>query len=306
MDAAQVVVAVAVAVTALDAISYAARGPSVLRSIYRSTPRGRRSRLFKELAKLAPGIQIGYVTEVLGEPAFKNLVGQYTEYIYAKPDCYVQVLADDSDSIVLFAVTAGSEHFHIPTWVSHARWSPRPQVADARLGKFTFNEVAGVDNARQGMSGWLGARRFNYLEVFYFGNPGNYLTYLLGVNDAGWVWRKDLLRRMKDGFGDYMLGIGTMALPETEGGEEVMDGPDWEDTRSSIASWLQRPETVEWREIHPNTFAVAGPNFNVGEQARKGQLPVGPNADQVRLLPSTESEWQWNGRSFMRRRAGTA
>ena len=284
MDFAQIAVAVAIAVTALDAISYAARGPSIIRAIYRATPLGRRRRLYKELAKLAPGIQIGYVTEVLGEPAFRNSVGQYTEYVYAKPDCYVQLLADDFESIVLYAVTGRNANFHIPTWITHARWSPRPQVADSRLGKFTFNEVAGTDSPPQGISGWLGARRFGYLEAFSYGNPGNYLTYLLGVNDAGWVWRKDLLGKMKAGFGDYMFGLGTMTLKKDHESSDV--DADWDEMRSSIVLWLQRPESVVWREIHPNTFAVAGPGFNVGEQARSGHLPVGPNADQVRLLPT--------------------
>lgn len=161
MDLAQVAVAVAIAVTALDAISYAARGPSILRAIYRSTPAGRRRHLYRELARLAPGIQIGYVTEALGEPAFKNSVGRYMEYIYAKPDCYVQVLADDSESIVLFAVTACNEKFLCPTWITHARWTPRPNVANPRLGKFTFNEVSAAGVTPQGISGGLGTCREN-------------------------------------------------------------------------------------------------------------------------------------------------
>lgn len=280
MDLAEIAVAVAVAVTALDAISYAARGPSIIRAIWRATPAGRRRHLYKELARLAPGVQTGYLTEVLGEPAFRNSVGQYTEYIYAKPDCYVQVLADESEAIALFSVTARSEKFHCPTWITKARWTPRPTVSNSRLGKFSFNEVSSSGTAPQGISGWLGARRFGYVEAFYFGNPGNYLTYLLGVNDAGWVWRTDLLGKMKDGFGDYMVSLGTLAQEQQHEVEEST----WDD--DAIGAWRQRSQTVVWREIQPNTFAVAGPNFDVGEQARGGQLPVGPNADQVRLLPT--------------------
>lgn len=84
---------------------------------------------------------------------------------------------------------------------------------------------------------------------------------------------------MKDGFGDYMLNIGTLAQEEPGSAQ----GTSWGD--GGITSWLERSQSVVWREIQPNTFAVAGPNFDVGKQARNGLLPVGPNADKVRLLP---------------------
>ena len=51
------------------------------------------------------------------------------------------------------------------------------------MNKTTFLEVDG--NPRCLFS--LGARRFYYFEGYYEANPGNYQSFYIGVNDAGYI-----------------------------------------------------------------------------------------------------------------------
>lgn len=34
-------------------------------------------------------------------------------------------------------------------------------------------------------AGWVGAHSWHYFETYYFGNPGNYQTFVYSINDAG-------------------------------------------------------------------------------------------------------------------------
>ncbi|TJZ95183.1 ETEC_3214 domain-containing protein [Actinacidiphila oryziradicis] len=52
------------------------------------------------------------------------------------------------------------------------------------LGKSTLTDVsAGI--AQQDSYAAVGARRFAYAETHYFGNPGGYRTWAVGVSDSG-------------------------------------------------------------------------------------------------------------------------
>ncbi|MEU4100668.1 ETEC_3214 domain-containing protein [Streptomyces tanashiensis] len=66
-----------------------------------------------------------------------------------------------------------------------SRWfRPRLLIGDTlvKLGKTRISALKEPDQ----FWSWLGARRFTYIESFYFGNPGGYRTWYVGVNDIGY------------------------------------------------------------------------------------------------------------------------
>lgn len=286
MDLVTVGIIAAILVAVLDLLAFVTQGPSIARYFYALTPFGRRRTLYKDLAKIAPGMQVGYTTRVLGEPELKNDKGRYQEFVYDKKDCFVQVVTGESDAILLLSVTARNAKFHPPTWVTRARWSPRPDPEDSRLGNFGFDEIATPDDPPNGISGWCGARRFGYIESYYYGNPGNYQTFLMALNDAGHVLEtRGSLSQVSTLFlkpvelGDLLW---VDRAPRAINDPQPEEPPDqWEE----IQVFVSRPEIQSWRRMKPNTYAVTGPNVVIADLLHAG-FSVGPNSDQVRLLPS--------------------
>jgi hypothetical protein len=72
VDLVTVGIIAAILVAVLDILAFVTQGPSIARYVYALTPFGRRRTLYKDLAKIAPGMQVGYATRVLGEPELKN------------------------------------------------------------------------------------------------------------------------------------------------------------------------------------------------------------------------------------------
>ena len=285
MDLVTVGIIAAILVAVLDTLVFVRQGPSIARFFYMLTPFGRRRTLYKDLAKIAPGMQVGYATRVLGEPELRNMKGAYQEFVYDKKDCYVQAVIGESNAILLLSVTARDSRFHPPTWVTRARWSPRPDPTDSRLGRFGFDEIASPDRPPDGVSGWCGARRYGYIESYYYGNPGNYQTFLLALNDAGHVWGMDSLGQISRLFlkpvelGD-LLWVDRRPRPINV--RKPKEPPDqWE----AIQDFLSQSDIQTWRQMKPNTHAVTAPNVVIANLLHAGLL-VGPDSDQVRLLSS--------------------
>lgn len=158
---------------------------------------GKRRRLIRAYRRMAPYVRHDYVTELFGEPAWehKQTVRKYGGAIREdEPEAgltdveltvrtwplgllgYLVTWCNKHDEILMYSLTTRSRLFR-----------PRISVGPYRitLGRTPLASLPTSDP--DGTRPWheLGARRFSYAEQHYFGNPGGYLHWVVGVSDAG-------------------------------------------------------------------------------------------------------------------------
>ena len=231
-----------------------------VRRIYRQTT-GSRATLVRQLGKLSCGIRSEFVDTIFGSPRFARTKGDLTERVYETPHAYVQTVADSDGSIAWWAVTTIDKRFRPrftlpPMTLDGQQWS-------VQLGRTRFAQLEEPRLIRW----FVGARRFWYAETYYFGNPGNYLTYVASHSDLGGVG--DL------GF-DGLHGLRSHARGKLSSGELIIECPQ-ELTTTLAPMVLVRQSTVI------NTFGVGNINIDL----KDFRWTLGADSDQVRLLHST-------------------
>ncbi|MFD7980196.1 ETEC_3214 domain-containing protein [Streptomyces sp. NPDC059071] len=153
---------------------------------------GRRRHLIRQLRKIAPRVRDDYVIELIGEPTWMETITctrrkiteseetpdeeretDLTKRTWKLGSLGYLVTWSHDDAVAIYGITTTSWWFRPRMLVGGTR---------IRLGKTTFSAL---DDA---MSYWarLGARRFTYLEQHFFGNPGGYRDWYVGVNDIGY------------------------------------------------------------------------------------------------------------------------
>ncbi|MFB6772806.1 ETEC_3214 domain-containing protein [Streptomyces sp. NPDC056337] len=153
---------------------------------------GRRRYLITRLRKIAPGVRHDYVESLLGEPKWQSMMECTRLTADEAKD------ADQGDrkveitvrtwplSRLGYLVTWGEDDTVVMYGITTISWWFRPRVligdTRIRLGKSVFAALA--DSGEH--SAWLGNRRFGYREHHYFGNPGGYRSWYIGVNDIGY------------------------------------------------------------------------------------------------------------------------
>jgi hypothetical protein len=141
---------------------------------------GSRRKLVSQIDKLSCNVQTAYVDDLFGQPLFIRKSKQATERIYLTSHAYVQVVVDDSDSVIWWAVTTTDKHFKPQFFLPPMRLDDNGW--NVELNKSHF---ADLESMPLGVRWEVGARRFRFVESYYFGNPGHYQRYLVGYNDAG-------------------------------------------------------------------------------------------------------------------------
>ncbi|MDQ1013531.1 ETEC_3214 domain-containing protein [Streptomyces afghaniensis] len=153
---------------------------------------GRRRYLTTRLRKIAPGVRHDYVESLLGEPKWQSTM-----------EC-TRLLADEDEDVdeddrkveitirtwplsrLGYLVTWGDDDTVVMYGITTISWWFRPRVligdTRIRLGKTPFAVLGEPGEHRA----WLGNRRFGYREHHYFGNPGGYRSWYVGVNDIGY------------------------------------------------------------------------------------------------------------------------
>jgi len=187
------------------------------------------------------------------DPKITNPVLVVKEYIFGNQYFYLQVLTDSSDRVLAYGVTTRKADFN-PSFkiLEHGRVLPdnvekaNPFAHKITLGKTHFSDFP---YSPENIFAYLGARRLYYHEEYYFGNPGDYQSYFIGVNDSGYV---DI---NYDNF-DFSLK------------DEI--NPD----DKNVANFRKR-STI-------NTILVTFPK-GFGEPALRKYL-IGPDLDQVRVI----------------------
>ncbi|MEU5428245.1 ETEC_3214 domain-containing protein [Streptomyces olivoreticuli] len=162
---------------------------------------GRRRLLRRNFQRLAVGMRPDAVKELFGEPKLENqTTGYYLEtrrwpwrHRFHRREVALTMLTwelgrhgylvtwSEGEQVVAYSLTTASRWF--------APKLPIGPAADGRyvcLGRSRFAQVATNDFVQERL-GWLGARRYGYWEMHYWGNPGHYQNWYLGYSQCGYV-----------------------------------------------------------------------------------------------------------------------
>lgn len=144
-------------------------------------PERNREEKYEVLNKLSVQVQINYFTNLLGSPYYINSVENHEakEHVYVDEDYYVQAITNLNDKVYSYAITSRKKDFN-PTF-------DMSNLFKVSLNKTPFTEWR-VDPYREyplSCYFFLGAHDpIYYFEYEYFGNPGLYHSYLVGVNNS--------------------------------------------------------------------------------------------------------------------------
>lgn len=226
---------------------------AVVRFLHRTV--GKRRTLKRAVEQLTTSVRVQYIEGLIGPAKFRRQRDDLVEHVFVTEYCSVQAFTLPDDTVSRIAVTATSDRFHPEFWLGLPGSWPTARV---RLGRTRFGDISlGCT-----WKACRGARRFQYWEKYYLGNPGGYQTYVLAVSDSGVVTMGDL---------ETILSNGTF-----EGGGSSADE---EKPATMLAAWDQfRNRTVV------NTFAIAA------DDATATFGWIGADLDLVRLLP--RSRWR--------------
>ncbi|MDH4164351.1 MAG: hypothetical protein OEW15_16940 [Nitrospirota bacterium] len=194
------------------------------------------------------------------------------EYIFGNQYFYLQVLADTSGRVLAYGVTTRKADFN-PSFriLEHAFTGDKSAPEDIKkavplafniiLGKTRFGDFP---HTPENITANLGARRIHYHEEYYFGNPGDYQSYFIGVNDSGYV---DIDHDNMDFFFNKEI-----------------------DPTDKKVEAFRKKSTI-------NTFFVTFP-LGGDEPALREHL-IGPNYDQVRVIPDATATTKETKRSLL-------
>jgi len=125
------------------------------------------------VSKISVGVQISYFNKYFGEPTIINKGEDKNEYIYADPDYFVQAVTNLNNKVLSTSVTSRNKDF-------------KPKFNISNHLNITLNETPYSQIDPQSCYRYMGAHDpVLYFEINYEGNIGNYLTYLIGTNNAG-------------------------------------------------------------------------------------------------------------------------
>ncbi|MFF1651956.1 ETEC_3214 domain-containing protein [Streptomyces sp. NPDC058255] len=160
---------------------------------------GRRRTWTKNFKQLAPGVRPAYVEALFGEPAFELAVPVLsitpgtgsrlglTERVWPlATEGYLTTWSGESD-VVAYSLTTTSKRFKPRIRIGSSWYSTGPAL-NVRLGRTRLTQVsAALDLPHpEEIASWKGARRHEYYETYYFGNPGHYMTWACGVSGTGY------------------------------------------------------------------------------------------------------------------------
>lgn len=206
---------------------------------------------YEILNKLSVEVKISYFDKHLGPPIYVNQLDTgKKEYVYTDKDFFVGAITDPHDKVLSYAIISRNHDFN-PSFGIEG-------LFDVSLNKTVFSEwiTDKFFELPHGCFRFLGAHDpLYYFEKNYFGNPGKYLTYLVGINNAA-----------------YFDGIpGITDDPESPFGQR-----GW--TNCEIV------EQTDRERLTPNTFVVLGMDVQTEDLEKSTGVYFGPSNIQLRTL----------------------
>lgn len=224
---------------------------------------------FLNLQKLSPEVQVDYFINLLGKPVYVNLLTekQYVylekrykdvpvkEYVFVDEAYYIQAVTDNNEKVISYAITSRNNNFN-PTF-------KKGGLFEVSLNKTTFSDFA-PESTNRACYRFLGAHTpQNYYEEVFFGNPGHYLTYLIGVSNIAWSNKS---------IPDY-----DEPLPEKFNPEKNFPGWNGKVDCNKISDDYRKSAS-------PNTFIVWSTEVLKDEKGSPQMAFFGPKYTQVRTL----------------------
>ncbi len=213
---------------------------------------------YATLTSLAAGMYIGRFESALGIPVLveDSAGGGRTEKTFDGPGYLVQTIQDSAGTVELMAVTACRPDFN-PTFAT--------AIGDVTLGKSTLgNQKLAGEKTQPPFDPryFLSPATANsyFYDQYYLGNPGNYVNYIVGLNDACKT------------SADFkpLIALGYPALSKL--------------TRANVAT---TPGIQQFRDSAViNTFAETAPQYTNIDAIIKG-FQIGADRLRVRALPQS-------------------
>jgi hypothetical protein len=220
---------------------------------------------------------------VVGDPSFdpddyqlKPETREFTISVFIDRDYYVQTVTDTDQTVLAYSVTSRSRRFRARYQPVNPRglmwrwrWSVKnrrryPKPLSVKLCRTRFADLDPDDLADFSPPHFkiqIGAHNFTYSEFRYFGNPGNYQSFVWTASDAA-------LHSVPQGLGLARNQVGAEEWPDPE----AISEPEWE----------QMPAVAKLRrEAVITTYSV----ISIALPLRNYPLPrFGPNHNEVRTL----------------------
>lgn len=135
--------------------------------------------LYKNIEKLNTGAQVAYFDKLIGKPVMikpwsNEQFPKYKEYVYVNDDFFVKSIADETNTVLYYAVTTRRDDFNPKL--------PLVFGDNLKLGK---NKMSDINTAQPESSALDYSAKFLYYhENYYYGGIGNYRYYLIGYSPS--------------------------------------------------------------------------------------------------------------------------
>ena len=199
-----------------------------------------RDQEYNKLRSLHAGYTREKFESVLGEPVFdrESRSGKFREQTFRRRGHWVQTISDRAGSVQVYAVTACGEEFK-PNFQLSGASGDASKSANVELNSTSLASAVGTRAAPEldYSVGVTANTRFH--DVYYGGNPSNYKTFVVGLNDVCADWEETLRRFYRE------AGLPREAEP-------VYEGP-----LEKAPAWVKRARRV----LVANTYAETAPFF---------------------------------------------
>lgn len=216
------------------------------------------------VSELVPGRQVSRYVDALGDYQYRRTIEGWAEYVFVRPNCYIQALADQDERVLMYAVTARNPDFH-PSFEWPDDGSETPPVV---LGTTTFAEWAqsphlGGAASPDWIRGHFGASWMHYMECVKLSHVDNFISIVVASSDAG----------------QFYDTAETMPFPQDEYPEPLNAAIRRNDPADPAIAWYRRGTPI-------NTYGEASPDFDPSVLYQADGFPafdvvVGPDPVQV-------------------------
>src|SRR3989344_2921737 len=133
---------------------------------------------YSKINSVRPGMNIDYFNEVFGVANYKKISekNQYlTIHTFKERDYWVQAVASNSGTVLLYTVTSCSEKFK-------PNINPNPIQSNITLQKSTLSQIG---TEPQSLNYFIGNTANTYFyDEYFLGNPSFYERVFVGINDV--------------------------------------------------------------------------------------------------------------------------
>lgn len=135
--------------------------------------------LYEKVDKLNTGAQVNYIDNLIGKPVMikpwlNDQFPKYKEYVYVNDDFFVKSIADETNTVLYYAVTTRKDGFNPKL--------PLVFGENLKLGEAKISDIKTAQPESIILD--YSAKFLYYHENYYYGGIGNYRYYLIGYSPS--------------------------------------------------------------------------------------------------------------------------